>query len=350
MGMRSMIRSGWQTPVILSAFLVAVALLLYWLAPSGLARIWTEILMRVVLVVGLYIFIGNSGIVSFGQTAFSTIGAYATAWLTVNPFIKGSSMPGLPGFILHANLPPILAGSISIAFTTAIAALIAMLLSRLRGEAATIATFALLVIVNATYSNWGPVTGGTSTIVGVPLVVGMWSALAAAVLAIFVAYAFQASNRGLMLRASRDDQVASEASGVNVRAGRILAFTLSGAFMALGGILQAHYLGTLSVNDFYLATTFMILAMLVVGGRGSLTGAVLGAVLISILIAGLRLLERGVTVGGTSFALPGGLQELLIGLAMLAMLIRRKRGITGTWEIGFPSIGRRAQGLSTPPA
>jgi branched-chain amino acid transport system permease protein len=146
---------------------------------------------------------------------------------------------------------------------------------------------------------------------------------------------FQTSRTGLMLRAARDDEVAARASGIEVRRCRILAFTLSCALMALGGVLQAHFLGVISVDTFYLGTTFMTLAMLVVGGRASLTGAVFGALLLSVITSVLRMLEQGVNIGPIEIQIPSGVQEVTLGAVMLVMLVKRRRGLCGLWEIAL---------------
>ncbi|MBN8995061.1 MAG: branched-chain amino acid ABC transporter permease [Rhizobiales bacterium] len=324
-----------ETPVILVAGLAFLVLLATWVPGIVSPRSIAQLMIWVVLVVGLYTFSGLSGIISFGQTTFSTIAAYCVAWLTLNPFVKASSMPGLPQFILSASLHPLASAAISIAVAAAIGLVVALAVMRLAGEAATIATFALLIVVNSIYGNWNSVTGGMSSIVGIPIVVGVWIAFGTAVLAIVVAYAFQTSRGGLMLQASRDDEVAARASGIEVKRWRIIAFVISAALMGLGGVVQAHFLGVISVESFYLGTTFMTLAMLVVGGRSSLTGAVVGAVILSLVTSVLRGLERGVELGSVNLQIPSGIQEVALGALMLVMLVRRRRGLCGLWEARF---------------
>lgn len=331
----SFVRSAlqWDTPL---ALIIALALLVAlsvgvpgFISPRSI----TQTLIWVVLVVGLYSFSGLSGVVSFGQTSFSTVSAYVVAWLTLNPFLKSSVMPGLPDWIASATLAPLASAVISVLVALIIGAIISVAVTKLAGEAATIATFALLIIVYSVYGNWTSITGGNSSIVGIPVVVGPWMAFIGAAIAIAVVYTFQSSRVGLMLQASRDDAVAARASGIDVRRCQMFAFSISAALMGLGGVLQAHSLGVISVDTFYLETTFMTLAMLVVGGRNSLTGAVVGAVLLSTVTTLLRALEHGVPIGSTVISIPGGLQEVLLGALLLIMLIRRRRGICGLSEV-----------------
>jgi len=325
-----------STPIVLSLVLVLIALVATAFHSSSFDRTVVDLLIRVVFVVGLYIFIGNSGVVSFGHAAFMMIGAYATGWQDCCSMTKSFFMPGLPQFMLDTTVPPPIATFISGLFAAFFALLVGAAIMRLSGIAASIATFAMLVVVNVVYSNWDSVTAGTSTMTGIPAFTDRWVALLVAVFAIFVAYLYQISRFGLMLRTSREDEIAAKASGVDVIGQRLLAFILSAFFAGLAGSLYAHFLGTISVNAFYLDLTFITLAMLVVGGMNSLSGAVIGVVCISALVEILRQLERGIEIGSASIALPGGAQEIGLGIAMVLVLIFRQRGITGNQEITWP--------------
>ena len=84
----------WSTPVILIAILAALAILAYVVGSNPFNQTIIEIFIRVVLVVGLYVFIGNSGVISFGHIGFTCLGAYMTAWLTMLPAIKKSKLKG----------------------------------------------------------------------------------------------------------------------------------------------------------------------------------------------------------------------------------------------------------------
>jgi len=324
------------TPIVLSLLLVIIVLIVAIAQNSSLDRTIIDLLIRVVFVVGLYIFIGNSGVVSFGHTAFMMIGAYATAWQDCCSMVKSFFMPALPKLMLETTVPPPIATVTSGLFAAMVGLLVGAAIMRLSGIGASIATFAVLVVVDVVYSNWESLTSGTSTMTGIPAFTDHWVALVAAVAAIFVAYLYQISRFGLMLRTSREDEVAAKASGVNVVLQRLIAFVLSAFFAGLAGGLYAHFLGTITVAAFYLDLTFITLAMLVIGGMNSLSGAVIGVISISALIEVLRQLERGVDIGLTTIAVPGGTQEIGLGVAMVLILIFRQRGITGNQEITWP--------------
>ena len=296
----------------------------------------TEMLIRLIVVVGIYTFIGNAGILSFGHIGFMCVGAYAAAWATVDPAWKQMMLTGLPDFLQQNQYGflPAVAGAAVLAGLVAL--VIGAAIMRLSGIAGSIATFALLAIVNSVYSNWESVTAATSSIIGVPAVVGPWVAWMFAIGALVLAYVFQVSRFGLMLRASRDDEVAAKSSGVNVVRMRLIAFVVSAMIVGVAGALYAHFLGILTADTFYLSMTFVTLAMLVVGGVGSLFGAVAGVIVVTVIVEVLRHVEAGVPLGSVTLQIPQGSQEIGLGIAMALILIFRPAGLTRGNEIAFP--------------
>ena len=327
-----------SAPVALPALLLcALAVPVKLAGTSLLQHSMVEMLVMLVVAIGIYVFVGNSGILSFGHVSFMAIGAYATAWLTLPLPLKKLNMPGLPSF-LHSLSIPVTASAIISGLLAALAGVvIGVPLLRLSGIAASIATLAFLVIVYIGYSSWDSVTLGTSSIVGLPPYTNLWAALGWAVAMIFLAYAYQISRHGLLLRAARDDEAAAKAIGIKVFRERLIAWTLSAFIVGVGGVLYAHFLGAISTEAFYLNMTFISLAMLVVGGTGSLAGAVLGVVTISLLIEGLRRIEKGINIGDVAFSLPPGAQEIGIAVTMLVILLLRPKGLSGNREMRLPS-------------
>ena len=100
----------------------------------------------------------------------------------------------------------------------------------------------------------------------------------------------------------REDTIAAQAIGISVLRTRLSAYVLGAFFAGVGGSLYGHYLGSFSPASFYMAYTFSLICMLVIGGMQSLTGAVLGVVLVTLLSEVLRNLERGIDFG--AFAVP----------------------------------------------
>jgi branched-chain amino acid transport system permease protein len=308
----------------------------------------TEMLIRLIVVVGIYVFIGNSGILSFGHVGFMCIGAYAAAWATVDPNWKQMMLTGLPDFLQqnqYGFLPAVAGGGL---LAGLVALVIGTAIMRLSGIAGSIGTFAFLAIVNSVYSNWESVTAATSSIIGVPTVVGPWVAWAFAIGALVLAYVFQVSRFGLMLRASRDDEVAAKSSAVGIVKVRLIAFVVSAVVVGVAGALYAHFLGILTADTFYLSLTFVTLAMLVVGGVGSLTGAVTGVVVVTLVVEVLRHLEAGIPLGTINVHLPQGSQEIGLGIVMALIMIFRPSGLTRGREVPWPfrPAARRKRALA----
>ena len=323
----------------LIALVTAIALIASF-APTVLQRRVTHGLVNLVAVVGLYVFVGNSGVLSFGNVAFMAVGAYVSALLTMKAAAKSVFLPDLPGFIAAVEwlpLPGALAGGSAAAL---MAFLVGLPLMRLSGISASIATFAVLVITYVVLGNWTSMTGGQNSLMGLPLYVGLWTALAWAIAAIVIAFIYQETRSALMLRASREDEAAAKACGVHIVRHRLIAFVISGFLSGVAGVLLAHYLGTVRVETFYLDLTFLIVAMLVIGGMRSLTGAVLGALVIAALTELLRQAEVGVSIGGATIAAPPGLGDAVLALIMLLIILFRPNGIAGGKEVSWPFSGR----------
>lgn len=316
--------------------LIALVFLIDLMGSASVERVATEALIRLVFAIGLYIFAGNSGIMSFGHMTFCAIAAYASAWMTCCAMLKPITMSGLTPLLRDNTYALLPSGMVSVAMAGGAAFLSGLILMRLSGLGASISTLALLFILNVVYSNWSSVTMGNSTIVGLPVYVTIWVALGAALMAVLIAYLYQRSRWGLTLRATREDEVAAQAAGASLYWSRLIAFTLSGFVAGLAGVMFAHFMGVVSISNFFLNHTFLIVAMLVVGGMHSLAGAVVGVALISVVIEFFRRAEAGYTIGTWNFSIPPGSQELILAVIMLIILIFRKGGIMGGREIAWP--------------
>lgn len=339
----SVLAQTFPTPVILITGLLVIAGLTSTFGSGIFGRTITEMFISLTLVVGMFTFIGNSGVISFGHAGFMCVGAYGSAWLTIPPMMKKILLPGLTPMLANAELAFVLSLILASLFAGLIALLVGLILMRLSGIAASIATFAMLAVINTIYANWGPVTGGTSSVVGIPTKTGVWISFGGASAAIVMAYLYGISRSGLALRAGRDEPVAAAASGVNIYRERLIAFTISGVICGMAGVLYAHFLGVVNPDAFYLGVTFITLAMLVVGGMTSLSGSVVGVVLISAIIQLLRWGEKGVPMGESTLSLPNGIQEIVIGMVMIVILISRPSGLLGTHELSWRKL-RAVQG------
>jgi branched-chain amino acid transport system permease protein len=319
--------------LMLIAPLFAVALATALAGDAAMTNTVVNFFVSLIAVVGIGIYTGNSGIVSFGHTAFMAIGAYLSAILTVAPSFKTANLPGLPLWLAELQVALPVALIAVVVGTALVALLVGAVIARLDGAAASIATLGLLVIVYNLLIGSRDYTRGSQALYGIPLSVGVWTAFALAALAVLVARLFRGSRAGLELRAAREDDPAARASGVRVPARRLVAWTLSAAVVAVAGALYGHVLGVITPKAFYFHMTFALLAMLIVGGMASVTGAVAGALAISALIEVLRRLEEGFALGALEVPPVFGLTLIGLSIAILLVMYRRPRGLIGFAEI-----------------
>jgi branched-chain amino acid transport system permease protein len=324
---------GWQTPTLLSVLAAGVALI-GWTGSSELQNTATTALIELVAVIGFYIFVGNSGIFSFGHAAFMAIGAYVASLLVIEPDQKRLLITGVPRVVASLHTGPVAASILGGLVSAAIAAAVSVPLMRLAGIAAALASFSLLGIVYTVAVHWDAVTNGPAGLVGIPQTTTLPSALAWSVGAIALAWQFQRLACCQRLRASREDEPAARAVGIGVRAERRYAFVLSAFVMGVAGGLYAQSLGTVTPSTVYLDVTFLVVVMLVVGGVGTLSGAVIGSVFISTVAEVLSRVENGLSIGGLRVHGPLGTREVGLAIVLLLGLILRPQGLC-TKEIGW---------------
>ena len=298
-------------------------------------------LVAVAIVVAIYVFVGNSGVLSFGQISFVAVGAFAAGVMTVPLESKLGVLPELFPLLRDHTLGNVPSLLLAAAVGGLLALVVGLPLMRLSGLAAGIATFAVLEITHNVLREWVKIGPGATTLSLVPESTGPLQATVGALVVIGVAFAYQQSRFGRMLRATREDGAAAQAVGIDVHLQRLWAFILSGALAGFAGGLYVHMLGSITTEQVYLELTFLTLAMLVVGGVTSLWGAVVGALAVSGLDAFLGNAEDGVRVGLT-LNLPDGSRLVVLGALMAAVLILRPSGITGGREVSLRRVRRPA--------
>jgi len=279
-------------------------------------RLLNLAVIAAVSVVGLNFAFGYAGLITLGQSAFAGLGAYSLAILTT-----------------RLGWSPWLAAPVGIALTALAAAAVGLPLLRLKGHYLALATLGLNVSVGIVAANWIEVTGGTNGIAGIPALTlfgrpltgeraFLWFGLSVLAVLSLGASLLHRSRYGRAMMAVRDDETAALMTGLDVTGIKVAAFTLSGAYAAVAGCLFALHVQFISPDDFGYAHSITSLSMLIVGGEGSITGAILGAVLLTFLPEWLRFLGQGYLA--------------FFGLMMLAILIFLPRGLMGlveTWQI-----------------
>jgi branched-chain amino acid transport system permease protein len=293
-----------------------------------------DALISVAIVVAIYVFVGNSGVLSFGQVSFVAVGAFAAGVMTIPLESKTGVLPQLFPILRDHTVGNVASLALAAAVGGVAAFLVGLPLMRLSGLAAGIATFAVLEITHNLLREWTKIGPGATTLSLVPETTGAVQATIGALIAMCVAFAYQRSRLGRQLRASREDAAAARGVGVSVHRQRLWAFTVSGALAGFAGGLLVHELGSITTEQVYLELTFITLAMLVVGGVSSLWGAVVGALAVSGLNSFLIEAEDG--VGAVD--LPSGSRLILLGAIMATVLILRPSGLTGGREFSFPGL------------
>jgi len=315
------------------AALVVAAALIGTLVSQSSEGYFIDSLVKVSIVVALYVFIGNSGVLSFGHVSFVALGAWVAGVLSVPVSEKPAIMPNLAGFLRDRTVGNVPSLALAALVGGVFALVVGLALMRLSGLAAGIATFAVLEITHNVIRYYEKIGPGLNAFSSVPETTGLWQATLGALLVIGVAYAYQRSRFGRLLRATREDSAAASAVGVSVYRQRLGAFVLSGVLAGFAGGLYVHLLPVNS-ESVYLDLTFITLAMLVVGGVTSLWGAVVGALAVSALDSFLANAENGVSLFGGTLDLPAGTRLVVVGALMALVLIARPSGLTGGRE--FP--------------
>jgi branched-chain amino acid transport system permease protein len=348
---RSPLVQAGVTALILCVALIVIAVVTSLFGDRVFERVVTVLLISVVMTVALQIFMGNSGLSSFGHIAFMAIGAYASLWFTLTPEEKSVTLPDMPPeWIMYGWHTPflpavLLAGGVA----AVVGGLLGVALVRLRGASFTIATFAFLIIIHSVFLQWEPMTRGSRTVFGISELTSLWWALGAALLTVVAALLFRESSLGLRLRAARDDEDAAASLGVQITWVRWVAWVLSVFITGAAGALWGHFITTFSPSAFYISQTFLIVAMLIIGGAGSVSGAVIGAIVVALASEELRRLEgwlndqraEATAVGQLVPIELRGFAEIVVAIAMILVLILRPAGIMGGREIGLKRPRRR---------
>jgi branched-chain amino acid transport system permease protein len=288
-------------------------------------------LVSVAIVVAIYVFVGNSGVLSFGQISFVAVGAFTAGVMTIPLESKAGVLPQLFPLLRDHTVGNLVSLMLGACAAGVFALIVGLPLMRLSGLAAGIATFAVLEVTHNVLREWTKIGPGATTLSLVPETTDALQATIGALIVVTAAFAYQRSRFGRRLRASREDPAAARGVGVDVHRERLWAFVVSGALAGFGGALLVHLLGSITTEQVYLELTFLTLAMLVVGGLTSLWGAVVGALAVSGLHAFLVEAEQGVDVG-VSIDLPQGTRLIFLGGIMALVLILRPSGLTGGRE------------------
>jgi branched-chain amino acid transport system permease protein len=299
-------------------------------APFVVGPTWLTVLNQIGIAaigaIGLNLLVGSTGQISLGQGGFLALGAYTAGLLTAE-----SGLPFLGGI------------AAAVLLTAAVGAFFGLPALRLKGLYLAIATLAAQQIILWVIRNWDSVTGGVDAlVVPAPALFGIdlstdfgfyWVILTFAAVSALIATNLLRTGIGRAFVAIRDQDIAAEAIGVSLTRYKVLAFAVSSGFVGLAGALTAYDTQIVTFERFTLDVSILYLAMIIVGGLGSVSGAIYGAIFMIALPAYLEL-ELASFGGPLEFIgsdLPA-LQSLIFGLTIVLFLIFEPRGIARIWE------------------
>ncbi|MBE7637914.1 branched-chain amino acid ABC transporter permease [Sneathiella sp. P13V-1] len=291
----------------------------------------TQLYIMAIAGVGLMLLSGYTGLISLGHAAFFGIGAYTEAVLTGNglqlPFMDE---PLVFSFFVAFPMSGVLAAIAGIAI--GIPAL------RLTGIYLAIATFAFAIIIEEVLSRWESVTNGYTGLLVESIYVGdldltdgtpfYYLCLGVLVAVILFSLNLLRSATGRAMMAVRDSEISAQSMGVNLAQTKTLAFALSAGITGLAGALFAHKLGFLSPESFTVLQSLELLVLVVVGGLGSLHGAVFGAMFVLALPQALAIMKDYLP---HSIAEQPGFEPLIFGLILIFFVVFEPLGIYGRW-------------------
>ncbi|WP_420617733.1 ATP-binding cassette domain-containing protein [Candidatus Poriferisocius sp.] len=326
---------------------IAVGLLYQSFFSGAGERLVTIAMIDAIIVLGIQIYVGNTGVLSFGHIGFGAIAGYTFAIFAIAPAEKAKRIPDAPLGLTDVDMGSWGAVGVSIAVTVVVAIFVGIGLARSGAEsgavAATVITLALLFVTHEVARNWPEMTGGEraglSFRIGgaldtrVPIYLALGGALVLARL-------FAQSRRGRLAKAGREDDLAARAMGVNPMVQQMIALLISVAVVSVGASLRVYETGSILPENFFFNYTLLTLAMLIVGGRNSVTGALFG---VAVMTVGRELARRlgqdgfevfglGLDSAPLDWIFRENLQTVFFGAAMLGFMIWRPKGLLSDWE------------------
>jgi len=324
-------------------FILAIFLLLLTAnnkASDYLILILNLMAINIIFAVSLTFINGITGIFSLGHVGFIAIGAYVSSILTLSPAQKEISyliepliyplnviqIPFLPAIII--------AGLVAAAFGY----LVAAPSLRLIGDYLAIATLGLGEVVRVVANNTWSITNGALGLKSIPQYSNLWWTWGFALITIVFISSLVQSSYGRALKAIREDSVAAKSMGINVFSHQVVTFVIGSFFAGVGGALWAHLITTIDPKSFMFQKTFEILIMVVIGGLGSISGAIIGASLYTVGLEFLRVLEEPISIG--PIYIPGipGMRMVVLSLILIIIMLFWRRGIMGRHEITWDGI------------
>ncbi len=283
--------------------------------------------INIILAVSLNLTNGFTGLFSLGHPGFMAVGGYVAAILIFPAARKEMLLPELPRWLAMQQwplLPALILGGLCAAL---IALIIGFPVLRLKGHYLAVATLGFLIIVRVLITNMEKYTRGPLGLNGLPSLTNLWWVFLWVVITIYVSWKIKHASLGRSMLAIRENAMAAECLGIALAKTRITAFVIGAFFAGVAGGLWAHLVTAITPTSFSILMAFSLVVMVVIGGTGSITGAALAAILLTLVVEILRPLEE--------FLGAYGISEIIIAIGLLAILIFRPRGLFGSSEPSF---------------
>jgi branched-chain amino acid transport system permease protein len=297
--------------------------------PGYYVRLIKLVGINVILAASLSLCNGFAGIFSMGHAGFMAIGAYASALFTIPAAKKAILLKNLPEVLQRIEIPLIAALVIGGIIAALVALLIGFPVLRFKGHYLSVATLGLIVIIRSVLQNNPDYTNGAKGLTGIAGLSDTFTIYAVMVAMMYILHRILHSAYGRSLIAIRDDIVAAESLGVGLARHRLMAFCVSAFMAAVAGGLWAHLVKVISPSFFYYDKTFTIVETSIIGGMYSLSGAVVGALIMTFVPEYLSGLESGITVLGIELPPLYGAAQLILSALMIVIIIFRRKGIMG---------------------
>ena len=277
-------------------------------------QILQQIGINIILAVGLNLIVGFSGQFSLGHAGFMAIGAYAAA-------IIGSKSPTYGAFFGAMIVGALLSG--------AVALLVGIPTLRLKGDYLAVATLGVSEIIRIFIINGGSLTNGAAGILGIPNFTTWQMVYFFVVITTIATLNFLRSPIGRSTLSVREDEIAAESVGVNTTKIKIVAFVFGAITASIAGSLQAGFIGSVVPKDYTFINSINVLIIVVFGGLGSITGAIVSAIVLGI----LNMLLQDVA----------SVRMIIYALALVLVMIFRPGGLLGTWELSLSRFFKKSK-------
>lgn len=332
-------RNRLYTLIALGAFVV-LAIVADLFFDAFTLRVFNLCAIYIVLALSLNMLNGFTGLFSLGHAGFMAVGAYVCALLTMSPQLKDMNfflMPMVPWLrnVTIPFLPAIILGGLAAAF---VGFLIGAPVLRLRDDYLAIATLGFGEIIRVLITNAQPITNGAQGLKGLPRFSTTFTVWIAAALVTLFMVLLMRSSYGRAMKAVRDDELAAEAMGINVFKVKVTSFTVSSFLAGIGGALLGHMITTIDPKMFTFMLTFNILLIVVLGGIGSISGSVIAAVVVTILMEVLRFLDEPLNFIIFKTAAMPGLRMVVFSILLMVVVIYRQRGLMGNKEFSWDML------------